>query len=88
MLEEDRKIGPKGQVVIPQAIRKALKMEPGTNVVVSLEDDKVVVKKPTFDAVAVFRRAAKKIHYNKEIDPHEAYEESLEERTRCALSRR
>lgn len=63
-------------------------MEPGTNVVVSLEDDKVIVKKPAFDAVAVFRRAAKKIHYNKEISPHEAYEESLEERTRHALSRR
>ena len=88
MLEEKRKIGPKGQIVIPQAIRKALKMEPGTNVVVGLEGDKVIVKKPDFDAVAVFRRIAKEIHYNKEIDPHEAYEESLEERTRCALSRR
>ncbi|MFB3889145.1 MAG: AbrB/MazE/SpoVT family DNA-binding domain-containing protein [Candidatus Bathyarchaeia archaeon] len=87
MLEENRKVGPKGQVVIPRAIRKALKMEPGTSVVVSLEDDKVVMRKPTFDAVAVFERAAKKIHYNKEINPHEAYEESLEERTSRALSR-
>jgi AbrB family looped-hinge helix DNA binding protein len=82
LLEEKRKIGPKGQVVIPQAIRKALKMQPGTSVVVSLEDNKVVLKKPSFDAVAVFRRVAKEIHYNKEIDPHEPYEESIEMRTR------
>jgi AbrB family looped-hinge helix DNA binding protein len=82
LLEEKRKIGPKGQVVIPQAIRKALKMQPGTSVVVSLEDNKVVLKKPSFDAVAVFRRVAKEIHYNKEIDPHEPYEESVEMRTR------
>jgi len=85
LLEEERKIGPKGQVVIPQAIRKILKMQPGTNVVVSLEDNKVVLKKPSFDAVAVFRKTAREIHYNKEIDPHEAYEESLEERKRHAL---
>jgi AbrB family looped-hinge helix DNA binding protein len=88
LFEEERKIGPKGQVVIPQAIRKALKMQAGTNVVVSLEDNKVVVKKPSFDAVAVFIKAAKQIHYNNEIDPHEAYEKSLEARTRYALHRR
>jgi AbrB family looped-hinge helix DNA binding protein len=88
MFEEERKVGPKGQIVIPQAIRKALKMEPGTTVMVSLDDDKVVVKKPTFDAVAVFRRIAHEINYNKEIDSHEAYEESHKERTRRALSRR
>ena len=88
LLEEKRKIGPKGQVVIPQAIRRALKMQPGSSVVVSLEDNKVVLKKPSFDAVAVFRSAAKEIHYNKEIDPHEPYEESVEMRTRYAISRR
>ena len=88
MLEEKRKIGPKGQVVIPQAIRRALKMQPGSSVVVSLEDNKVILKKLSFDAVAVFRRAAKEVHDNKEIDPHEAYEESVGMRTRYAVSRR
>ena len=88
MLEEERKIGPKGQVVIPQAIRKALKMQPGTNVMVSLEDNRVIVKKPSFDAVAVFRKTAKEIHYNQELDPHEAYEESLKARTLHAVSGR
>ncbi len=87
MLEEERRIGPKGQVVIPQAIRKVLKMQPGSNVLISLEDNKVILKKPSLDAVAIFRKAAAEIHYNKEIDPHEAYEKSLRERTRCAVSR-
>jgi hypothetical protein len=53
-----------------------------------LEDETLTLTKPSFDAVAVFRKAAKEIHYNKEIDPHEAYEKSLEERTKRALSRR
>jgi len=82
------KVGPKGQVVIPRAMRKALKMEPGSKVKFTLEDDKIILKKPAFDAVAVFERIAKEIHYNKEIDSHEAYEEELEERTKHALYRR
>ena len=81
------KVGPKGQVVIPSAIRKALKIEPGSKVTVTLEDGKAILEKPAFDAVAVFERAAKIIHDNKKIDPHE-YEEELEERYKRALSRR
>ena len=86
MLEEKRKMGPKGQIVIPQAIRKALKMQPGTNLVVSLEDDKVVIKKPSFDAVAVFRRIAKSGKSISKIDSDADYEEELEERSRrCSI---
>jgi hypothetical protein len=48
-----------------------------------LEGDAIVMK-PFFDAVAVFRRVAHEIHFNKEIDPHEAYEEELKERARDA----
>ena len=81
------KVGPKGQVVIPRAMRKALKIEPGSKVLFSLEDDKLTLKKPAFDAVAVFKRIAKEINYNKEIDSH-AYEEELEERYKRALSGR
>jgi len=81
------KVGPKGQVVIPRAMRKALKIEPGSKVLFTLEEDKLILKKPVFDAVAVFERIAKEIHYNKEIDPH-TYEEELEERYKRALSRR
>ncbi len=79
------KVGPKGQVVIPRAMRKALKIEPGTKVLFTLEDDKLVLTKPIFDAVAVFRKVAKSGKSVSKIDPH-AYEEELEERYRRALS--
>jgi AbrB family looped-hinge helix DNA binding protein len=82
LIEEEMKVGPKGQVVIPRAMRKALKIEPGTKVLFKLEEDKLTIQKPSFDAVGVFRKLAKQIHYNKEIDPHAAYEEELEERSR------
>jgi AbrB family looped-hinge helix DNA binding protein len=84
MLEEEMKVGPKGQVVIPRAMRKALKIEPGSKVLFSLEDDKLILKKPSFDAVAVFEKIANEINYNKSIDPH-AYEEELDERFKRAL---
>jgi len=87
LIEEEMKVGPKGQVVIPRAMRKALKIEPGSKILFRLEDDKLILKKPAFDAVAVFERIAKEINYNKEIDPH-AYEEELEERYKRALSGR
>ena len=88
LIREEMKVGPKGQVVIPQAIRKALKIEPGMKVQITLEDNKAVLEKPAFDAVAVFKRVAKSGKSVSYIDPHAAYEEELEERTRRALSGR
>jgi AbrB family looped-hinge helix DNA binding protein len=85
MIEKEMRVGPKGQVVIPRPMRKALKIEPGSKVLFRLEDDKLILKKPAFDAVAVFKRIAKEANYNKEIDPH-AYEEELDERYKRALS--
>jgi AbrB family looped-hinge helix DNA binding protein len=79
LIEEEMKVGPKGQVVIPRTMRKALKIEPGSKVLFRLEEDTLILTKPTFDAVAVFKRIAKQINYNKRIDPHQ-YEEELEER--------
>ncbi len=87
MIREEMKVGPKGQVVIPRAIRKALKIEPGMKVTITLEDNKAVLEKPAFDAVAVFRRVARSGKSVDEINPH-SYEEELEERTRRALSGR
>jgi AbrB family looped-hinge helix DNA binding protein len=79
VIEEEMKVGPKGQVVIPRTMRKALKIEPGSKVLFTLEDDRLVLKKPFFDAVSVFKKIAKQIHSNEKIDPHE-YEEELEQR--------
>ena len=84
MVKEERKVGSKGQVVIPQAMRKALKIESGSKVLFRLEGDSLILRKAPFDAVAVFRRIAKSCKSVSEIDPHAAYEEELEERGRRA----
>jgi AbrB family looped-hinge helix DNA binding protein len=38
-----RKIGPKGQVVIPREIRSALGLEPGSEVQFDLEGERIVI---------------------------------------------
>ncbi len=75
------KVGPKGQVVIPRAMRKALKISPGSKVKFTLDDERLILEKPSADPVATFARLSKQISYNKKISPHR-YEEELEERTR------
>jgi AbrB family looped-hinge helix DNA binding protein len=79
LIEEKMKVGPKGQVVIPRAIRKALNISPGSKIVFKLDDGKLILEKPSLDAVAVFKKIAQQINYNKKIDPHQ-YEEELEKR--------
>ena len=73
------KVGPKGQVVIPRTMPKALKIEPGSKVLITLQDDKLTLQKPCFDGVAAFKRIAEQINSNEKINPHE-YEEELEQR--------
>ena len=87
MKEEERRVGPKGQVVIPRAMRKALKIEPGSKILFRIEDDKIILKKPVFDAVAVFERIARSCNSVSKIDPH-AYEEELDERFKRASAGR
>jgi AbrB family looped-hinge helix DNA binding protein len=85
MVQEERKVDSKGQVVIPRAMRKALKIEPGSKVLFKLEGDKIILKR-FFDAVAVFERIAKSGKSVSKIDPHSAYEEELAERHKRDLS--
>ena len=68
-------------------MRKALKIEPGFKVLFRLEDDKLILKKLAFDAVAVFERIAKSGKSVSKIDPYAAYDEE-EERYKRTLSRR
>jgi len=79
LLEEEMTVGPKGQVVIPRAIRKALKIHPGSKVVFKLEANRTVVQKQETDSVAVFERVARAGKTVRKISPHE-YESELKER--------
>jgi AbrB family looped-hinge helix DNA binding protein len=79
MLEEEMTVGPKGQVVIPRAMRKALKIQPGSKVVFRLEENRATVEKHQVDSVSVFEQVARRGASVSDISPH-AYEEELAER--------
>ena len=80
-VEEEMKVGPKGQVVIPRLFRKALKIIPGSNVIVRLENDRVVLeRKGKLDAAVEFERIAKSGQSVAKVSPH-MYEEELKKRS-------
>lgn len=76
MFEEEKKVGPKGQVVIPRALRKALKIHPGSRVIFKLEDKRLILEKPVFDAVSALESIARKGPSISKIRPH-VYEEEI-----------
>mgnify|MGYP002395420763 CR=1 FL=1 len=76
MIEEEMKVGPKGQVVIPRALRKALKIHPRSRVIFRLEGDRVVLQKLEVDAAALLEGIARKGPSVKRVPPH-LYEEEL-----------
>lgn len=80
MIEIAMKIGPKGQVVIPKPFRNAFKMAPGTEVVFSVEGDKLTLSKPPVKASEFFEKMAKRQKKDFKMHPHEPYEKELEER--------
>lgn len=79
MIEQEMKVGPKGQVVIPRALRKALGVRPGSKVIFRLEGGKIVLQKPEIDAVALLEGIAMSGPSVKRISPH-LYDEELSER--------
>jgi AbrB family looped-hinge helix DNA binding protein len=79
MLEEQMTVGPKGQVVIPSAMRKALKIHPGSKVVFKLQENHATVEKQEMDSVAVFERVARGGKTVRNISAH-GYEDELKER--------
>ena len=74
-------VGPKGQVVIPRAVHKPLKIILGSKVVIRLEDDHLTVDKQKVDTVGIFESIARSGNSVKEIPPH-SYEEELSGRNK------
>jgi AbrB family looped-hinge helix DNA binding protein len=78
MLKEEMTVGPKGQVVIPSALRKALKIRPGSKVIIKLADNKVIIERHEIDSVGIFGKVARKGKSVKRISPHEYVSEIFE----------
>jgi AbrB family looped-hinge helix DNA binding protein len=81
MDQAEMTVGPKGQIVIPVEMRRALKIAPGSKVVVSYREGKVIIEKTGGSSVAVFARVAQEGPPLTEFDPHIA-EKEIEERMR------
>ena len=60
MFEEEMNVGPKGQVVIPVALRRTLKITPGSKVIFKVEGDRIILEKLKTDSVSLFRDISKK----------------------------
>jgi len=70
------KVGPKGQVVVPQELRMKMNITPGAPVRFVEEDGRLYLERVA-NPIAVFEALAKKARIS-DIDPHEAYEGSIE----------
>lgn len=79
MLTVRMRVGPKGQVVIPNSFRKVLKIGPGSEVIFRLEGDHVVLEKEAADPLETFETVSRKGKSVSRISPH-AYENELEKR--------
>ena len=79
MTPEEMKVGPKGQVVIPKAIRDALQIFLSSKVLVRSDDGRVIIEKKPAIAVSVFEAIADAGPSIVSYDPH-LYEEELRRR--------
>jgi len=91
MVGIERKLGPKGQIVIPEEIRKAKGLKPGMTVVVDVEDSKIVVEPKKMGIVEWLEEQVKKDgKVLGKIDWDKSYEEEFEAKwgAKGAISRR
>lgn len=82
MLKEERKVGPKGQVVIPKPFRGAMKLHEGSTVTFEYTDSgELKIAKIGTKTEEVFGEVASSGRpFRGKIDPHAAHDEQLKER--------
>jgi AbrB family looped-hinge helix DNA binding protein len=76
MMTEKMRVGPKGQVVVPQRFRKILKIGPGSEVVFRLEGKRVILGKEESDPILTFETISRRGKSVSKISSH-AYEREL-----------
>ncbi len=88
-MQISRKIGEKGQVVIPEQIRRETGMTPGTVVLFDIEDGNITVRKQK-DDVEAFHQLLKGIPNEKrrKFDIGKAIDAQYEERFRGMMGKK
>lgn len=74
------KVGPKGQVVIPKALREEKKIFPGDVVVFDSLNEGILIEKPKRDVVADFEKIAKSGKPITVLDSDKNYDEMMRQR--------
>jgi len=81
----ERKVGPKGQIVIPEAIRKVTGIKPKSNVFVSLEGGKVFITPEKIKISDILEQQVKRDGiYLKKLDLDKLHEEEILKRFKKA----
>lgn len=77
----NKKVGPKGQVVIPKRMREALGLKPGVEVTLELRNDEIVIKKPQVNgSYAEYYTTTSAPKLKKWVDIKKQLEEEVDER--------
>jgi len=76
---ERMRVGPKGQVVIPHAFRKAMGIGPGSDVLMDMKPEGILIEKEEEKTEEIFQKIASK---GKPVSfkPHDAYDEQIGKR--------
>lgn len=76
-----RRVGPKGQVVIPKDVRDSLGIKNGSSIILEVKEDSVVIKpeKPAEQAVKDYTSVVKR-KLAQEINLKKILQEEIEER--------
>jgi len=78
-----KNVGPKGQVVIPKRMRDTLGLKPGTEVILEIRDQEIVIKKPVVNGnYAEYFIQTSALKLKKMVNIKELIENEVEERTR------
>ncbi len=84
MVEFRVKVGPKGQILIPKALRDEYGIEPRGMAVLREGDGAITVSRPKAGAVEGFRRIANSVKKFKYDPDHDYYGEMVMERMKRA----
>ncbi|MCD6092445.1 MAG: AbrB/MazE/SpoVT family DNA-binding domain-containing protein [Candidatus Aenigmarchaeota archaeon] len=79
-MEFKQKIGSKGEIIIPEELRKMAGLKYDTVIHLSLENHKIYIEPEKENPVIVFKKIAETEPITKKISHEKSYEQEIEER--------